>query len=307
VNPHEHSCSWYPYTELLGSTGANYCEATKCQWISQPINSYSGLSFLIVGLLLIFSLIRRDNKILQDSIVFICAIGISYYLYHMSLTYFFFALSQLFIYIFLNYNLANRLLSLDKVHEKNFYPIMLGIPLVLVGLDYILHLFFITTNWLTPIIVFSYMLIFYNLEKEVLKYPLFITAGFTLASYFTQLVEQTRFFCDPFNKYFQVQALSNVLLALGIASFYFYIFQFFDIRKINFNIQFGTAESDEATGEIDLAEFQEMKRLAKQLELEKSSSKNDFFLDVAREPEEEIDDSQLQMNFDDSDENKEDK
>lgn len=302
VNPHEHSCPWYPYTELLGSTGANYCEATKCQWISQPINSYSGLSFLIVGLLLIFSLIRRDNKILQDSIVFICGIGISFYLYHMSLTYFFYLMAQLFIYILLNYNLLNRLKELGKISKPTTYYFSFGLPLALIIVDYIFHLFYIGTNWLTPIVIISYSLIFFNLEKESKKYPLFITGGLVLLAYLTQLVETTRFFCDPFNKYFQVQALSNVLLALAIGSFYFYVFQFFDIRKINFNIQFGTPNNnDDATGEIDLSEFQEMKRLAKKLE--EHEAKNDFFL----EEQEEVDDSQLQMVFDENKKEEEDK
>ena len=150
--------------------------------------------------------------------------------------------------------------------------------------------------------IISYSLIFFNLEKESKKYPLFITGGLVLLAYLTQLVETTRFFCDPFNKYFQVQALSNVLLALAIGSFYFYVFQFFDIRKINFNIQFGTPNNnDDATGEIDLSEFQEMKRLAKKLE--EHEAKNDFFL----EEQEEVDDSQLQMVFDENKKEEEDK
>ncbi len=94
-NPHSVGCPWHSFTEKVGAPNIKWCEETICSIVSEPINTWTNLSYLLVGVI-VFIMAKNtgsSDKKWFGPIVFI--MGACSFFYHMSNNY----ISQLFDFI----------------------------------------------------------------------------------------------------------------------------------------------------------------------------------------------------------------
>ena len=225
-NPHPPGCFWYDYAEKWGVPDIKYCEETLCQFISEPANTWSNLSFILVGLVIFF----RKNKTLGESrfvelyglnTIFV---GVTSLLYHLSNNFFTQFIDFLGMYAFFGLLLLGNLELLGKVKKEKLLPIYLisFIPYSLVFYGFrkfgvpvqLSMLIIILGGLITKFIVVKYY--------EVSWKWLGIALSIFVIAFACQLADINRLWCDPSNHIIQFHGLWHIFNGLGMGALFIY-------------------------------------------------------------------------------------
>lgn len=233
VNPHGHSCPWYPYAELFGAPNIKWCEETLCQWISEPANTWSNGLYLILAFYILWSAFQKSKQF--ELIWFAPAMflmGLFSLVYHLSNNY----LTQIFdfigMYLFVFWFIILNLRRLDWVSVKNQVPLWVAMSAVSTIILHVMYINFIKIQYIIAaavvFIVVTEILCYKNSQRKISYHFYIIGAVFVALAQTASLLDLARvsWICDPTNHWFQGHALWHVLSAIGLTFVYKHYEQF---------------------------------------------------------------------------------
>lgn len=232
VNPHGHSCPWYPYSELFGAPNVKWCEETLCHWVSEPANTWSNIGYLLVAFYILWSASKTKQKELMWLAPAMFLMGLFSLVYHMSNNY----LTQVFdfigMFLFVFWLFILNLRRLDWVKAKNQVAVFIAlssISTIAVHLMYLTHIKFQIIVAFAAIAIAGTEFLCYQRRLKPIKYKAFITAIVLLViaeSFSIMDGLRVSWICDPTNHWFQGHALWHVLSTIGLVFAYKHYEQF---------------------------------------------------------------------------------
>jgi hypothetical protein len=232
VNPHGHSCPWYPAAELFGSPNVKWCEETLCHWVSEPANTWSNLLYVLISFYIYWSAkkTKQPELIWLGPAMFI--MGSFSLIYHLSNNYFTQVLDFVGMYAFVFWLIILNFRRLNLLTKKNQVFAMTSLSVastVLVHLMYINFLKFQIIIALAVLTIFITEYMCYRRMSSSSEYHhKFLISGVFfvgLAQLFSQL-DLNRIMCDPQNHIVQGHAIWHVLGAVGLTLAYKHYEQF---------------------------------------------------------------------------------
>lgn len=188
---------WYPSKEI-------WCEEKICGFITNPINTFSNISYLIVGNLIM----EFDTKIGLATIF----LGLMSSMYHLSDTMFFRFMDIFSINILYSIIITNSLYNKKFIEDKNNFTITLifnSSCLIFTNVfidNYIYYIYFIILT----------VIIFY-IELSLNKIKELVYTSFTILSlgFIFSMLDKHSILCDK-DSYFQGHSLWHVLSSISI-------------------------------------------------------------------------------------------
>lgn len=226
VNPHGHSCPWYPAAELLGAPNVKWCEETLCHWVSEPANTWSNVLYLLVAFYIWWS----ANKTKQKELIWLgpamFIMGTFSLVYHMSNNY----LTQIFdfigMYAFVFWLIVLNFRRLEWVSREKQIHLMVGLSTactILIHLMYITHTRFQMIIALAVVVILITEYLCFKKSEKKIKYKM-LTTGFVLiliAQAFSLMdLARVELICDPQNHWFQGHAAWHIIGAIGLTFAY---------------------------------------------------------------------------------------
>lgn len=232
INPHGHSCPWYPYAELFGAPNIKWCEETLCQWITEPANTWSNGLYLLLAFYILWSAMRTKQFELIWLGPAMFVMGFLSLVYHLSNNY----LTQLFdflgMYGFVYWLLILNLRRLNLVSKKNQIAAFIAISSVSTIVLHLMYINFIKIQFIIAFAAGSVIVteVFCYLKKDKQIKYLFFSLGvfFVAIAQVASILDLKRvsWICDPTNHWFQGHALWHVLSAIGLTFAYKHYEQF---------------------------------------------------------------------------------
>lgn len=225
-NPHPKGCFWYGYAEKWGVPDIKYCEETLCQFISEPANTWSNLSFILVG---IFIMIRKNKGENESRFVELYGIntvfvGVTSLLYHLSNNFLTQFIDFLGMYAFFGLLLLGNLELLGKVKKEKLLPIYLWSFIPYSALFFCFRYFGIPVQLSMFIIImgglFTKFLIFKNHKVNYKKF--FLALSVFVVAFSCQLADINRIACDPTNHWIQFHGLWHIFNGIGMGLLFLY-------------------------------------------------------------------------------------
>ena len=223
-------CFWYDAYQQWGPANVKWCEATRCSAITEPVNTWSNLSYIILGIVMLMLAVRSGKAIMRIFGPASIITGIFSGIYHASnnfLTQFgdFFAM-----YVFVAIPMVLNMRRLGKVNENNQYLWYLVWVVALSAITPVVHF-----SKIIPIqalvlfcvifvIVTEFML--YKRARTKPQYKFFIGSIFfiTAGAGFSAL-DVTRTLCMPYS-IIQGHAMWHCLSAISLFVLYHFYNQF---------------------------------------------------------------------------------
>lgn len=233
VNPHPPGCFWHSYAEKFGPPDIKYCEETLCQWVSEPTNAWSSLSFVLVGIVLIYQSFRKPTPLAAKCFgPATIAIGFFSFLYHMSNNFLGQFLDYLGMYSFAGLILVinfTRLGILDDTRILRNY-LLSFVPFSILVL--LFKFFEIQVQVSIAVVIVTVFMSEFVLTKRSSKKKTdfrFIAAAlfFVFTAFAFYLIDAKRIVCDPTNHVMQGHALWHLFNSLAVAASSVYYSQFF--------------------------------------------------------------------------------
>lgn len=234
-NPHPPGCFWHQYAERFGVPDIKYCEETLCQFISEPANTWSNLSFIIVGLIIFFKVQRHQNdsrfvELYGLNTIFVGATSFFYHLSNNFLTQF---IDFLGMYAFFGLLLLGNLELLGKIKKAKLLPIYLLSFIPYSALFFTFRYLGIPVQLSMALIVGGGLITKFLVVRVYsisLKW-LFIALGIFGLALTCQVLDINRVWCDPSNHWLQFHGLWHIFNGLGMGALFIY-FSKLD-KKIN--------------------------------------------------------------------------
>ncbi|MFH1811361.1 MAG: ceramidase domain-containing protein [Pseudomonadota bacterium] len=129
-NPHAPGCPWYDVTEVVGAPNLKWCEPTRCEWISEPANTWSNLGYLAVAV--VFWRLARSARSVAVRLFAPTAflMGLFSFVYHASNNYltqvFDFVGMFLYVYLLVRINLVRVWPGLRTWQRPIYWGLILG-------------------------------------------------------------------------------------------------------------------------------------------------------------------------------------
>lgn len=225
-NPHPQGCFWYEYAEKWGVPDIKYCEETLCQFISEPANTWSNLSFVLVGLIIMFMRERKEgeSRFIELYGLNMVFVGVTSLFYHLSNNFLTQFIDFLGMYAFFGLLFLGNLEYLGKVKKKSLLKIYLTsfIPFSLIffsfrhlGIPVQLSIFLVILGGL---VTKYFILRTYRVDYKLLAGSLSI---FVIA-FACQVADINRIACDPSNHWLQFHGLWHIFNGIGMGVLFRY-------------------------------------------------------------------------------------
>jgi hypothetical protein len=191
-----------------------------CQWVSEPINTYSNLSYILISIFLFWVVLKKKNSDLNLMPKLLLGIGIASSIYHASNNYMGQVLDFLFIFLFLFWPLTLNMKKLGKITEQNQYYFYGAITSAFLTMMHIMYLTFIPFQFLAA--VAGAILCFSEWKCSKIPgnkdtYTFFILAILIIAvGEVFSFLDLKRIVCTPSNHLFQGHALWHIISAIGL-------------------------------------------------------------------------------------------
>jgi hypothetical protein len=215
-------CPWLDWQP----PGIQFCEALVCGWVRQPINAWSNISFMIVGIYIWMQLKRGWSPLHLFSIAAFL-VGVTSFLFHASMTFFFqfFDVSSMNMLILTCTccNLA-RLKWIRPNQTTIAYIILLSLSMVITWFGKGKTGEWIFTFWIVSTFLSEFVLKARG-EKPNFN-PFFMASGCFILAFTIWTGDIRGWWCDPDNHYFQGHAVWHVLNAVAILYLYKFFKQF---------------------------------------------------------------------------------
>lgn len=212
-------CPWYDMYEKFGPANVKWCEERLCALINEPLNTWSNVPFMLVGLFILFlgfKQVDRFKKIFGSAVFLM---GFGSFFYHATNNY----LTQIFdfigMYLYVYLLLCLCLLNLKKITIKTsvyLYTLLVVLSVLAIpiarqnGFPYQMIVFIVN------IPVFGLLL--YLRKKMGQEFPtkyLVLSLGFFITAAAFSYMDVSRIICNPQHPYFQGHALWHALGAIG--------------------------------------------------------------------------------------------
>jgi hypothetical protein len=232
VNPHNHSCPWYPAAELFGAPNLKWCEETLCHWVSEPANTWSNLLYILVS----FYIYHSAKKKKQPELIWLgpamLIMGSFSFFYHMSNNYLSQILDFVGMYAFVYWLLILNLRRLNILNKKNQTKFLIGLSIFSTVLIHVMYINFMKFQLIiffaTIAIIATEFMCFRKMKTQTEYHHKFIISGLLtigLAQLFSQL-DLNRIMCNPQNHFLQGHAIWHILGAIGLTLAYKHYEQF---------------------------------------------------------------------------------
>jgi len=213
-----------------------FCEEINAGLVRQPVNAYSNLIYIAVGLYIIVNLIYFSKKRLKISsqtnlprkilFIFACAsivVGIGSFVYHAGFTFLGEQLDDDGMYLtgsFLLLNFISRLKKFSVLHFLLFYTII-NVPL-----EILIYIHPSVRGLVFGLLILVTLLIEKNVFKKIpdrnqVKYLVF-GVGLFFVGYLIWILDYTKILCFP-HSIFQGHAVWHLLTGLAILFLYFFM------------------------------------------------------------------------------------
>lgn len=233
INPHQPNCPWHFLAEWSGAPNVKWCEQTLCQWISEPINTWSNVAYFIAAAIIFYqcrSETQKEVKWMGPAMFFM---GLFSFIYHMTNSY----LTQIFdfigIFMSVYWMIVLNLRRLNLIKKKMYLPLMLSMSTISLGL---IHIMYTNQIKFQIIVLIAGLTIgateYLNYQKVNKSYSLknfIIACIFIIVAQAASLVDGARVLCHP-HHWMQGHAIWHILGAVGLY-FAFMHFRQFDYSK----------------------------------------------------------------------------
>ncbi len=238
MNPHPPGCFWYDAAEKYGAPDIKYCEETICSFISEPANTWSNLSFILVGIFIALYFkdrVKSSSQALQIYGLNTISVGAFSFLYHLSNNFLTQFLDFLGMYAFggilMFYHLEQLKLISSKNLIRNYLLSFIPFSTIFFGLR-ALHLPVQFSVILVAIVVFITKVILVKKYRPNLRPFIYTLIPFAL-SITCQLLDINRVWCDPQNHIFQFHGLWHIFNSLGMGMLFLYYLNYNAIVNSN--------------------------------------------------------------------------
>jgi hypothetical protein len=212
LQPFQAGCPWYDEIQRFGDANIKWCEERVCAFINEPVNAWSNLAYIAVGL---WILTRNRQFGIMTLLV-----GIFSFIFHATNFY----LTQIFdylgMYLVVAQLLTMNLVRLSKIKVTQFYPVFLGLIAFMLVL---LQAMRMAGYPYQLIVLLGVVLIIWTefrckdryASKSLPAAVFFFALGVT-----TLLLDKTRVVCDPKNIFLQGHSYWHLFSALSIGCIY---------------------------------------------------------------------------------------
>ncbi|MCR9206543.1 MAG: ceramidase, partial [Halobacteriovoraceae bacterium] len=214
------------YAERWGVPDIKYCEETICHFISEPANTWSNLSFIVVGLIILFlkKKPKEGSRFLELFGINTIFVGATSFLYHLSNNFLTQFVDFLGMYAFFGLLLLGNLELLGKVKKEKLLPIYLFSFLPYSALFFCFRYFGIPVQLSMLLIILGGLVTkaFIFKKFKVSAKRLSITLLVFVVAFICQLLDINRVACDPSNHVIQFHGLWHIFNGLGMGLLYWY-------------------------------------------------------------------------------------
>lgn len=208
---------WAPSTHI-------WCEEQLCSWIREPANTYSNLSYVIIGIMILLNARKYTYPHLKMLGWFSIVLGIMSGFYHATSSFFGEVLDYSSMFLISSYLVVANLSRLYQWSPKKVAlsaSVLFAISVIgLVQLRTVGAVFFGIQIWAALIVEFI-------LRKRSATRPVYISLGISLVLFTVAWgiwnLDTHRIVCDPTNHIINGHAIWHILTAIAI----FYIFKFY--------------------------------------------------------------------------------
>ncbi len=231
VIPLENSCPW----SHMEVATIKYCENNLCSWITTPANTWTNLSYIIIGVFLCVQFLKAKKNLDLFFGLVVLAVGISSFLYHASFSFVFQIFDYMGMYLFSSMLLVLNAKRLGWLKDKALVPVYLLLTIVSC-------IPFIISKGSLGRGVFGFHILLViiteclatKIQKEkgasVQHRSFFLTLVFFFVAYGFWILDSSGIWCDPNNHYVQGHAIWHVVNSLCfLSSLKFY--RQFEIEK----------------------------------------------------------------------------
>lgn len=221
IQPH---CPWYSMYEKFGPANVKWCEERLCAWINEPLNAWSNLIYLIIGLYLIYLSKKHKNRFELPFGLVIFFMGAMSFVFHATNNFFTQILDFIGMFFFIYLLLTISLLKLKVISQKIVLPFYFSLIIASIGLIYLMRSMGLPYQSLILIgsfgILITQVMIYKKLkDRYPLKHLVSIIILFGIAVGFSY-ADVSRLWCTPESHFLQGHAIWHLFSGLGCWSAY---------------------------------------------------------------------------------------
>ncbi len=213
----EPGCPWYDAQQTYGAPNVNWCEPTQCALINEPANTWSNLSYLLIGLILVRKL--RDRPVSWFPLA-VVVMGLLSAVYHASNNY----LTQFFdfvgMYLMMSFLLAFNVNRVFRFLGLNFFTVYWFFVFVNTLIFMVFDIVDVPPQQTMLINVIPIVLLdlFAGFQEGVFRrYRNFVLALIFLGSAQAfAIVDIQRIYCDPTHPWLHGHVLWHILSGMGM-------------------------------------------------------------------------------------------
>lgn len=218
-------CPW----NWLEPATLSFCEASQCGWISQPANSFSSLSYVVLGMFIWLQ--PRRESFLRCFGVLACLIGVTSFFYHASNSFLGEFLDIGSMYLFSALILTLNLIRIGILSKNNwgkfYFPLVLGSLFLLLNFKKIgIWMFGVQVVLFIGLEIYLFFKRKSNGLGKIYYKNYLMALGFFSASYIIWLLDFHKVVCSPQNHFFQGHAVWHFLNAFCFYFLYRFYLQF---------------------------------------------------------------------------------
>jgi len=212
-----------PWGNLTAAT-FDFLEGSVGGIIAEPLNTWSNLAYILVGLILLYSH-RNDRWTPVKYFAYASiAVGISSGLYHASLCFVFQAMDLGSMYLISLLMLTLNLRRLGVIHRGEIYWTYWGLFVFSIAILLVFQKFgrfMFNIQLFLALTMEGYL---YSRDKSYKLSPLLTAIGISMGALIFWILDWKEIISNPANHHFQGHAMWHVLTAIS----FFYLYKFYD-------------------------------------------------------------------------------
>ncbi len=212
-------CPWYESQQSYGPPNVNWCEPTTCSLINEPINTWTNLGLILVGVFILFRFRSYLGRFFGGTVF---TMGVLSFIYHATNNFLTQYIDFLGMFLVMSFLFAGTLLRFFKASQGSFFTwywfvfsahcvLFMVFHIIETPVQYIMYL-----N-LGPIILLE-LLIFLRTRKFNHQKFFFLGVGLTIIAQIIAITDIQRIYCDP-NGWIHGHALWHLI---GAPAAYFF-------------------------------------------------------------------------------------
>ena len=221
-----------------------FCEAIGNGLIRQPINAYTNIAYVLIGIIILVYLSRTKHQFMLRSPIsnlprklFILfgiaciAVGIGSFLYHASFIFLGEELDDDSMYLIGSFMLFFELAHHHKISTRQFILYYLILNLLLETLIYFLPV--VRGGVFAILVVTSIVLVEVSIHRKIVssqRRQFYTAIGLFGVAYFIWILDKTHLLCYP-TSLFQGHAIWHLVSALAALMYFFYMDKEFQLQK----------------------------------------------------------------------------